>query len=64
MPFPGIGERVQQVRERIDEAVRRGGHGQAVRIVAVTKTYGPEAATEAWRFVIPIVGENRIQEAL
>jgi pyridoxal phosphate enzyme (YggS family) len=64
MPFPGIGERVQEVRERIDEAVRRGGHGQAVRIVAVTKTYGPEAATEAWRFGIPIVGENRIQEAL
>jgi pyridoxal phosphate enzyme (YggS family) len=64
MPFPGIGERVQEVRERITEAVRRGGHGQAVRIVAVTKTYGPEAATEAWRCGIPIVGENRIQEAL
>jgi len=64
MPFPGIGERVQEVRERITEAVRRGGHGQAVRIVAVTKTYGPEAASEAWRRGIPIVGENRIQEAL
>ena len=64
MPFPGIGERVQEVRERISEAVRRGGHGQAVRIVAVTKTYGPEAATEAWRAGIKIVGENRIQEAL
>lgn len=64
MPFPGIGERVQEVRERIGEAVRRGGHGQAVRIVAVTKTYGPEAATEAWRCGISIVGENRIQEAL
>jgi pyridoxal phosphate enzyme (YggS family) len=64
MPFPGIGERVQEVRERIGEAVRRGGHGQAVRIVAVTKTYGPEAATAAWRCGIPIVGENRIQEAL
>ena len=64
MPFPGIGERVEEVRERIGDAVRRGGHGQAVRIVAVTKTYGPEAATEAWRCGIPIVGENRIQEAL
>jgi uncharacterized pyridoxal phosphate-containing UPF0001 family protein len=47
MPFPGIGERVHEVRERISEAVRRGGHGQAVRIVAVTKTYGPEAAAAA-----------------
>jgi pyridoxal phosphate enzyme (YggS family) len=64
MPFPGIGERVQEIRERISEAARRGGHGQSVRIVAVTKTYGPEAATEAWRCGIPIVGENRIQEAL
>lgn len=64
MPFPGIGERVQEVRERISEAVRRGGHGQSVRIVAVTKTYGPEAATAAWRSGIQIVGENRIQEAL
>jgi pyridoxal phosphate enzyme (YggS family) len=64
MPFPGIGERVQEVRERIDEAVRRGGHGQAVRIVAVTKTYGPEAADAAWAAGIRIVGENRVQEAL
>lgn len=64
MPFPGIGERVEEVRERIGEAVRRGGHGQAVRIVAVTKTYGPEAATAAWRSGVQIVGENRIQEAL
>jgi PLP dependent protein len=64
MPFPGFGERVQEVRQRIEAAVQRGGHGQPVRIVAVTKTYGPEAATEAWRAGIPIVGENRIQEAL
>jgi hypothetical protein len=64
MPFPGIGERVQEVRERVREAVQRGGHGQTVRIVAVTKTYGPEAASEAWRAGITIVGENRIQEAL
>ena len=64
MPFPGIGERVQEVRERISEAVQRGGHGQSVRIVAVTKTYGPDAATAAWAAGIGIVGENRIQEAL
>jgi pyridoxal phosphate enzyme (YggS family) len=64
MAFPGIEERVQEVRERISEAVRRGGHGQAVRIVAVTKTYGPEAAAVAWRSGVEMVGENRIQEAL
>lgn len=64
MPFPGIDERVQEVRERIGNAVRRGGHGQAVRIIAVTKTHGPEAASAAWRAGIDAVGENRIQEAL
>jgi len=64
MPFPGIGERVHEVRERISEAVRRGGHGQSVRIVAVTKTYGPEAAAAAWEAGVGLVGENRIQEAL
>jgi PLP dependent protein len=64
MPFPGIGERVSEVRERISEAVRRGGHGQAVRIVAVTKTYGPEAAAAAFQAGIGIVGENKVQEAL
>src|SRR5688572_19476339 len=64
MPFPGIGERVNEVRERISNAVRRGGHGQSVQIVAVTKTYGPEAAAAAWAAGVKIVGENRIQEAL
>ncbi len=64
MPFPGIGERVNEVRDRISEAVRRGGHGQSVRIVAVTKTYGPDAAAAAWAAGVGMVGENRIQEAL
>jgi len=64
MPVPGIGDRVREIRERINQAVRRGGHGQSVQIVAVTKTYGPEAAAAAWDAGIRIVGENRIQEAL
>ena len=64
MPFPGIGERVREVRERISAALQRGGHGQSVQIVAVTKTYGPEAAAAAWEAGVGIVGENRIQEAI
>jgi pyridoxal phosphate enzyme (YggS family) len=64
MRFPGFEERVLEVRERIKEAVQRGGHGQAVEIVAVTKTYGPEAAAAAWDAGIRMVGENRIQEAI
>jgi pyridoxal phosphate enzyme (YggS family) len=64
MHLSGIADRVREVRQRIAEAVRRGGHGQTVRIVAVTKTYGPEAAVAASEAGISLVGENRIQEAL
>ena len=35
-----------------------------MRIIAVTKTHGPEAAVAAWQAGIDAVGENRIQEAL
>lgn len=64
MPFPDLADRVAEVRGRIAEAVARGGHGQPVTIVAVTKTYGPEAATAAWDAGIQDVGENKVQEAL
>jgi PLP dependent protein len=64
MPFPELEERVREIRGRLSDAVSRGGRGQTVRIVAVTKTYGPEAAIAAWEAGLSDVGENRIQEAL
>lgn len=64
MPFPGLDRRVADVRERIAERVRIGGHEQQVRIVAVTKTYGPDAVSAAWQCGIADVGENRVQEAV
>lgn len=64
MHFPDIAERLAAVRERIDAAVRRGGHGQRVTIVAVTKSHGPEAPRAAWEAGVADVGENRVQEAL
>jgi PLP dependent protein len=64
MPFPGLAERVADVRARIDAAVARGGHGQRVTIVAVTKTHGPDAATAAYDAGLHDVGENKVQEAL
>ena len=64
MPFPDLPGRLREVQEKIDAAVRRGGHGQSVRVVAVTKTHGPEAAVAAWEAGLQDVGENRIQEAL
>src|ERR1051326_1350324 len=64
MPFPALPDRLREVRERIDAAARRGGHGQQVTIVAVTKTHGPDAVQAAWDAGIADVGENRVQEAL
>lgn len=64
MPFPELGARIAIVRARIQLAADRGGHGQAVTIVAVTKTHGPDAVLAAWDAGIRDVGENRVQEAL
>ncbi len=64
MPFPDLPDRLREVRDRIEAAVRRGGHGQQVTIVAVTKTHGPDAVQSAWDVGLADVGENRVQEAL
>ena len=64
MPFVDLRDRVAEVRDRIDAAIRRGGHGQDVTIVAVTKTHGPDAVDAACDAGLRDVGENRVQEAL
>jgi pyridoxal phosphate enzyme (YggS family) len=64
MPFQDLPDRLAHVRSSIDRALERGGRGQSVTIVAVTKTYGPEAPEAAWRAGLHDVGENRVQEAL
>lgn len=55
MPFPDLEERIAQVRRRV---------GEKVTIIAVTKTYGPDAVEAAWRSGLRDVGENRVQEAV
>ena len=64
MPVLELSHRIVEVRERIDAAVRRGGHGQTVTLVAVTKNHGPDALRAAWDAGLRDVGENRVQEAL
>jgi pyridoxal phosphate enzyme (YggS family) len=64
MPFSDLPERLREVRDRIDAAIGRGGHRQAVTIVAVTKTHGPDAVQAAIDAGLHDVGENRVQEAL
>src|SRR5487761_2355601 len=64
MPFLDLPERVVEVRGRISAAVARGGHGQTVMLVAVTKTHGADAVEAAVAAGVRDVGENRVQEAL
>src|SRR5437762_13713411 len=64
MFFPELESRVADVRARIKLAVERGGRGQSVTIVAVTKTHGPEAVVAASEAGLIDVGENKVQEAV
>src|ERR687891_162978 len=64
MSFDHLAARIAEVRERVAAAVARGGHGQRVTIVAVTKTHGPDAVTAAWTAGLRDVGENKVQEAV
>ena len=64
MPFPSLADRLAEVRGKIADAVVRGGHGQRVLLVAVTKTHGPDAARAVKALGIDDVGENKVQEAL
>jgi len=63
MPFQDLPARLAEVRERIAAARSRGGHGQPVTVVAVTKTYGSDAPAAAWSAGLRDVGENKVQEA-
>jgi pyridoxal phosphate enzyme (YggS family) len=64
MAFDDLRARVEEIGGRIDNAVKRGGHGQRVTIVAVTKTFGPDAVLAAAECGIMDIGENKVQEAL
>jgi pyridoxal phosphate enzyme (YggS family) len=64
MSFLDLAGRVSEIRERISAATARGGHGQRVTIVAVTKTHEADAVQAAYDAGVVDVGENRVQEAL
>jgi hypothetical protein len=54
--------RVADVRERIERAKARAGRGDAVTLVAVTKTHPPDVVRAALAAGVADVGENRVQE--
>ena len=60
-----IGSTLQQVRLRIAAACARAGREPgSVALLAVSKTFGPEAVREAWAAGQRAFGENYVQEAL
>jgi pyridoxal phosphate enzyme (YggS family) len=63
MPDFSFAERLELVRERIEHACARSGRDPAtVRLLAVTKIFGPEAIREAWAAGLREFGENYVQE--
>jgi PLP dependent protein len=59
-----VGERIEAIERRIVAACERSGRPwQEVALIAVSKTFGPEAVEAAIEAGIREVGENRIQEA-
>jgi PLP dependent protein len=64
MDFPGLAGRLAAIRDRIRVHQAKGGWTHPVRIVAVTKSQGPEAVRAAVAAGLEDIGENRVQEAL
>jgi pyridoxal phosphate enzyme (YggS family) len=64
MDFPGLPARLAAVRDTVAQSQAVGGWNHPVRIVAVTKTHGPEAVRAALAVGLRDIGENRVQEAL
>jgi len=64
MDFPGLAERLGQVRSEIARRQQLGGWTHPVTVLAVTKGFGPEAVKAALDAGLKGVGENRVQEAL
>jgi PLP dependent protein len=59
-----LADRLHSVGERVQRAAERSGRpAEAVRLMAVTKTFPRAAVEEALREGLSLFGENRVQEA-
>ena len=62
--YEHVARNLQRVRERIEAACARAGREpDEVTLVAVSKTFPPEAIEAAVRAGVRDIGENRVQEA-
>jgi pyridoxal phosphate enzyme (YggS family) len=64
MSLPGLTARLDAVRDEVARSQAVGGWRHPVRIVAVTKTHGPDVVRAAADAGLREIGENRVQEAL
>lgn len=63
MPGDLLSSRLAQVRERIASACARSGRSpESVRLLAVTKVFGPDVIREAYALGLRDFGENYVQE--
>ncbi len=61
----GFQKRLEAIRHRMDSACERAGRDPAsVRLLPVSKTFGPEAVREAAEAGLTVFGENKVQEAM
>jgi PLP dependent protein len=59
-----VADNLARVRDRIQAACSRAGRDpESVRLMAVSKTHGPELVEEAYAAGVRLFGENRVQEA-
>ena len=60
-----ISQRLENIQKRAAAAALRSGRNPAeARLVAVSKTFGPEAVCDAANAGLTVFGENKVQEAL
>jgi PLP dependent protein len=64
MDFSALPGSLARVRDTVARHQVVGGWTHPVRIVAVTKTHGPDAVRAAVEAGLSDIGENRVQEAL
>jgi pyridoxal phosphate enzyme (YggS family) len=63
LPLTAIAERLAEVRDRIERTLTSSGRGPGeVTLIAVSKTFGPEAIEEVLDAGALDLGENRAQE--
>ncbi|MEI7784412.1 MAG: YggS family pyridoxal phosphate-dependent enzyme [Betaproteobacteria bacterium] len=63
--MPSIATQLEQVRKRIDKACESAGRDpRSVTLLAVSKTFGPEAVIEAVQAGQRAFGENYVQEGV